>query len=302
MIGLVFPGLAPSYYEDIKTFMQNSPFSKRRFEEASEVLGFSLTEAFKNVGDKDYVIMECAFLANTMAMLDHFYEEYRLSPQVVIGPSFGGIVAAIYVKSISYKEAVWITKESNKLSGEWYERLGDFKTHFVYNLSLNESNKIIEGFKSKGHFLELVGNMESVMCFCGSASTIDLLKRTLNNKPKCFSLHTMGHPIHSEILTPLRLDVEREVFANVQFKPPTLPIISDVDGRLINQSEQLKVMMSEGYDLPVRWDLVTKQMESLGIKEVYVVGPKNLFYQLLKNKIKTIKVDPDSIIKQAVTH
>ncbi|MDF1999846.1 hypothetical protein EI200_16535 [Peribacillus simplex] len=295
MKGLVFPGLAPSSYEDVELFIKTSPYVQKRFAEASSVIGYSLVEAFKEANEWNHEVIECAFLANTIAILDFFKDKYGSVPDIAVGASFGGIPLIVHTGSLTYEETVWLAKQAAMLAEENFRFLGDYQTHFVYNLSLEDTLEIVDEFTSQGMFLELVGYMERVMCLSGRAQTIEQLKERLNHKPKCFSLHTMIQPIHSTILTPLKERARKEVYSQFSFKDPKCPVISDVNGEIIRSKDNFVQMLLDSYDHPVRWDYVSKKMRELELKEVYVAGPKNLFSQLLKDKFNTININPDTV-------
>jgi len=295
MKGMVFPGLAPSTYEDVELFIKTSPYAKRRFDEASSVLGYSLADAFSEANEYDHEVMECAFLANTVACLDYFKDQHNCIPEVAIGASFGGMATIVHTESLTYAETVWLSKLSANLSKKWFDRLGNYQTHFIYNLPLEEANNLVNKYNSKGLYLELVGYLDKVVSLCGEAATIKLLKDELNDKSKCFSLHTMMQPIHSKILTPMKLDAEREIYNQMVFKDPKFPIISDVNGDVLRSKEEFIQTLLDGYDHPIRWDCVSDRMNEFGMKEVYVVGPKNLFSQLLKSKFTTITINPNTV-------
>lgn len=297
--GMLFPGIAPSTYEDVEEFLNHSEYAKNRFTEASEVIGYPLIEAFKESGELDYEIKECAFLANTIALMDHYNEVYNLKPDVIISPSFGGLAAAIKSGSLTYSEAVGLTYDAAKIAGDYYQSLGDlYQTIFIYNLSATDAHSIVEEFKDKNMYLELVGYLGKVMCFCGPSNSINDLKEKIHQKPKVMATHTMQQPIHSKLLTELKEKLRDEVFNQVSFKPLNYSILSDVNGGLIQDSTELKALLLDGYDHAVRWDLVTNTMKEMNFQMIYVIGPQNIFSQLLKKEWKTIDFSPNSVLKK----
>ncbi|USG66593.1 hypothetical protein NDK47_04640 [Brevibacillus ruminantium] len=299
MIGLVLPGLAPSGYDEVKDFVEKSPYAQKRFHQASEVIGYSLAEAFREAKEGQQEVMECAFLANTIALLDYFYEHYGVQPDYAIGASFGGMAVAVQSGGVTYEECVWLTHESARHSTTFFEQMdGEYQTHFIYNMSLAETEEVIRSFEAAGMELELVGYLEKVVCLCAEKKVIQALKEVINQKSKCFSLHTMKQPIHSRKLTELKHQLQEKYYNQISFKPLHIPIISDVDGHIYTDSQTLKQMLLDGYDHPVRWDLVTKSMKAKQLDTAYVVGPRNLFAQLLKAEYQTIGISPDSVMQQ----
>ncbi|WP_405099457.1 hypothetical protein [Oceanobacillus sp. FSL H7-0719] len=296
MNGIVLPGLAPCSYEDVKGFLQKSKFAKRRFEEASEVIGYSLYEAFKESSELDYEVRETSFLTNTIALLDHFHEDFDVEPDILIGPSFGGMATAVKTESLTYAEMIWLTHESAKIAKVFYQNTGDFyQTMFIYNLSIEEANELVNEFQSKNMYLELVGNLEKVICLCGSSESIKILQEIINRKSKVIATHTMQQPIHSKVLSDLKEELRVEVFNQVQFKPLKHHVISDVNGNLVRDPMEFKQTLLDGYDHTVRWDLVTNRMRQMKLQTIYVVGPQNIFSQLLKKQWETTVITPRTV-------
>ncbi|MGR6009561.1 hypothetical protein ACT7CZ_21635 [Bacillus cereus] len=208
MKGIVLPGIAPSSYREVEFFINNDSFAIQRFKEASEVLGYSLVSAFREADETNQEVYEVCFLANSLALLDHFYKRYNYQPDFTIGVSFGGMSAAVQTNTLTYAEAVWLTHEAAKKSKEFFKQMKeDYQTHFIYNMSLDEAKTIIRQFQAEGMYLELVGFLKKVVCLCGEAKTIKLLKEKVNTIPKVSSLHTMNQPIHSVLLKRLKSTV-----------------------------------------------------------------------------------------------
>lgn len=298
MNGLILPGLAPSTYEDVESFLHHSEFAKKRFKEASEVIGYSLYEAFKNSTENDYEVRECSFLANTIALLDHFQEDYHLEPDIIVGPSFGGMATAVKTESLTYSEVIWLTHEAAKISRNYYQEFDEmYQTMFIYNLSFEDANDIVNKFKANNMYLELVGNLGKVICLCGPTTSIKVLREKINHKSKVMATHTMQQPIHSKLLTNLKEKIKVEIFDQLTFKTLKYDIISDVDGDLVRDPVTFKQTLLDGYDHTVRWDLVTNTMREIELQAIYVVGPQNIFSQLLKKEWETIVVSPKSFQK-----
>lgn len=298
MNGMVLPGLAPSTYEDVKGFLHHSEFAKRRFTEASEVIGYSLSEAFKESGELDYEVRECSFLANTVALMDHYNDVYNLKSDLIIGPSFGGMAAGVKTGSLTYSEAIWLTHEAAKVARDFYQSFDDlYQTIFIYNLSIDGAYSIIKEFQTDNMYLELVGNLGKVVCLCGPSKSIKVLKEKVNHKPKMMATHTMQQPIHSRLLSGLKEKLKTEIFNQVMFKPLNYAVVSDVDGGLVQDPAEFRQLLLDGYDHTVRWDLVTNTLKKMNLQMIYVVGPQNIFSQLLKKQWKTIVISPNSVHK-----
>lgn len=298
MKGLILPGLAPSYYSEVKDFVERNPYAVQRFQEAQKILGFSLLDAFKEATVHDNSVMECAYFVNTIALLDNALENDSFQPDVVISPSFGGMAAAVYLDSLAFDKALILTHESALISAHWFEQMEEHHTIFIYNLSVKDSEQIIEEYKKRGESLEIVGYIDKVIAICGRAPIIQELKNEINKKEKCIVIYTMYYPIHSKNLAMLKNEIKVNCFDKVDIKTPKIKVISDVTGKFIDNNHDLVEMLLDGYDNPVRWDLIEQQINNLSIEELHIVGPKNLFSQLLKNKYHTVSVNPHSVMSK----
>ncbi len=295
MDAMLMPGLAPSSYSEVSKFINQSKFAKKRFDEASKVIGFSLEESFKLATEMDHEVKETAFMANTMALIDHYKEQIQREPHFVIGPSFGVLAAAVQTQTLSYQDAIWFAYKSAKLSKDYYEELNErYVTHFVYNLSIEDAYYYVDYFQEDEKYIEITGFMDKVLCFTGPTNTIEELKTLLNKKKKCFSLHTMKQPIHSKILTNLRNRIENDLISQLSFEQLSKPYISDVNGEVTKDSNDFIESLLGGYDNPVRWDLVVQQIKANKIERIDIIGPKNLFSQLLKDQVHINDINPDT--------
>jgi len=294
MVGLVFPGTAPSYYHDIVEYLKFNQYARKRYDQASEILGYSIMDAFAEAKEEDLEVLESAFFINTIALLDLYYQKYNYQPDVTIGPSFGGMATSVQVQSLTFEETLWLTHESSKFSKKWFKRLGNYQTLLIYNLLLEDIKILIAEYKNRGIDFEIVGYMDKIICVCGDIEHINELKGYLNHKRKCFAVDTLNYPMHSKILKPLKIELEKEVYSKVDFKELKNPVISDVDGTLITDKDAFKQTLLNGVYQPVRWDLVGNMMRKLELEDVYVIGPKNIFAQLLKNQFNTININPEN--------
>src|SRR5699024_3874617 len=55
---LFFPGLVPSRYSIISEYIANDPYARHRFTELSEILGYSLVEAYREADIYDWEVYE----------------------------------------------------------------------------------------------------------------------------------------------------------------------------------------------------------------------------------------------------
>src|SRR5699024_4711533 len=93
---LFFPGLVPSRYSIISEYIANDPYARHRFTELSEILGYSLVEAYREADIYDWEVYELGHSAVCLALADFAVEKLGVEPTVVVGQSFGSFVGALF--------------------------------------------------------------------------------------------------------------------------------------------------------------------------------------------------------------
>lgn len=290
----LFSGYAPALYKDVKKYVENNPFSKKWFNRASEFLGFSLLERYKTAQITDYDIMQYVFFTNIFSLNDELKSLKKIEPDYLLGPSYGGLAAAVFAESLTFEQALWTIKHVVELD-EKYKYIGkDNGFICFYNYPLEKVEKLINYFQEKGEFFELAGvTSPDVLAVCGSKNALEEFRQFLR-KERGIILYQQNIPMHSSKMTPLKEEYEEVVYKNLEFKPPRYPLLSDIDGQVIDDAEGIARTMVQGFDIPVRWDITMDRMEELGVKKVYVIGPRNIYAFVLKKRFETVVVNVET--------
>src|SRR5689334_22688344 len=101
--------MGPTRFADVGKFMLISPYARRLTRIADKVLGYSLTDRFRESGSDYSDAAQLAFLVNCLALADWAGDVLEMSPDVVVGPSFGGKAAAAFSGAVTTAEAIRIT-------------------------------------------------------------------------------------------------------------------------------------------------------------------------------------------------
>ncbi|PTM58842.1 ACP S-malonyltransferase [Desmospora activa] len=297
-VAVIFPGLAPSDYESVKDFVEKSPYAHRRFEYASEILGFSLRKSFREATEDQWEVFQCAFLANSLALSDWAEEKLGMKPSVCVGASFGGFGAAIYTGSLSYNETLLLTYESTLQEKQNFSGFDEeMGTHFFYRLTLNQVQDMIHNLREQGHWVEFSSYLsEDIHAVCATVEAIEIIKQEIR-KQKGISLHTMKRLVHSSKLKNFKDHTLKTVYNRFSFRDLTIPFVSDVDGMILEKGEDLKNALLDGYDHPVRWPETVNTLKRLQVSKVFVVGPRNLFGPLSKEHFEVAIVSPEMTLE-----
>ena len=296
---VVFPGMAPSNFDAVGAFMTGSPYARRRVAEASEVLGYDLLEAFR-AGTADYSeAAQLAFVANSLALADWAADHAGLRPSVCAGPSFGGMAATAYSRSLDYPDLIRLTALSARRELAYFTAdPRRIVTHFFFRTPPDRFERLMEENADEGDWAELSSHLDSdFYAVCLHEEAVERFKKRVR-RAGGIPLYTMWPATHCGALADLRRILADEVYALFRFADPVLPVVSDQDGRIAETGDQMRALLLDGYVRPVKWPESVRTLRELGVRRVCVPGPSNLFDRLSRGHFDdVIAIGPESALR-----
>jgi [acyl-carrier-protein] S-malonyltransferase len=280
---VVFPGISATEYQDLAKFLLVKKVAQPLVDEASEVLGYHLLDRLRDEqgrGDGDAMApsTRVTFLVSCLALARDAEQRRGLDADVVVGPSFGGMAAAVYAGALSYADAV-------RLAAGWGECLdGWFADHYSDTVSQSCARLPAEQCEAVLGELREAGEWHDVACYVDEDFVIVSVRderlpwlaeqfRARGGLP----LATMRPPMHSPAFAPLRELVAREVTSGLHFTDPVLPLVDDHDGSPVTSGEQVRDMVLDGIVAPVRWPRVVEALTARGVTSLVVAGQDSLW-------------------------
>ena len=292
---VVFPGMGPSRFADVGKFMVINPYARRLVAQADERLGYSLVDAFRDTEGDYSRHAQVSFLVNCVALAQWAEGELGARPEVVVGPSFGGKALAAYAGALSFSDAVWMTHEFARCLDEFFAtEFADVVTHSF----VRTPQDVLAGLFAE---MDELGYWHDVSCHIDhdfhmvslSRDNLEWFQQKLRRNGG-MSLYTMHPPMHVSSFGPLRKKIQAEVFDQLAFSDPTLPVVNDQDGSVVTTGEQVRDMLLDGIVNTVRWPDAVATLKGLGVTKVHVAGQDSLFGRVaVTNKNFTVvAVDP----------
>ncbi|WP_199855084.1 ACP S-malonyltransferase [Streptomyces dioscori] len=275
---MIFPAISPASFSNVGKFMLMNPAARRLSAAADEVLGYSLVDRFR-AAESDYEeSARIAFLVNCLAMAEWATGTLGAEPVVYAGPSFGGTPAAVHSGALDFSEAVRLTALTGRHIEEYFTR--EYRDVVTQSFARTPENRLTELLSE----LDDRGDWYDVSCYVDHdfymlsvrehrLEWLTARLRALGGLP----LSTMRPPMHSSAFRALRRTLECEVYADVDFGDPALPVVSDHDGSLLRSGGELRTLLLDAAVRPVRWPVVTRALRDLGVGTLYVCGPDNLW-------------------------
>lgn len=275
---MVFPGMGPSSFTDVAKFMLINPIARKLVATADEVLGYSLVDRYRQ-SEGDYSeYAQVAFMVNCVALGQWAQERMEITPKFVVGPSFGGRAAAVHSGVLSFPDAVRMTARLATCMDEYFAREHpDLVAHSFVRVPGEKLTEVLRELEDQGEWYDISCYIdEDFFMVTLRESALEWLSRRLRSLGG-LPLYTMKPPMHSHVFGPLRDQVEQEIFSELTFSDPLLPVVADQDGTVLTTGTGVRTMLLDGFVRPVRWPDVVRSLIDLGVGTVHVSGQDGMF-------------------------
>jgi [acyl-carrier-protein] S-malonyltransferase len=308
---VLFPGLAPTSFAAIGDFLERSGPGRRRIAAADEVLGYSLLAAFRDAGAGRWAVYDCAYLACTLALADHLHDQLDgpvgfaaepvAPPVACAGLSFGGFPAAVYAGGLDYADAIRLVSRSADRQARHLAALPEpAGCHFFYRLDRAAVEEIVAELREAGRWIEISADLGlTVHAVSATMQTLELVRQRVSERGGS-PIYTMDRPQHCAAMTELRDELGERVYPGARFRPPAIPVISDVDGSSVRSASQLSWTLLQGWTEPVHIQVTLDALRRHRIERVYLVGPRTMFGRLLGGLFDVVVVSPETVLAGAL--
>ncbi len=275
---IVFPGMGPTSFSDLAKFMLINPFARKLVKIADEVLGYSLIDRYRET-DGDYTeFSQVSFFVTSLALAEWAEETLGMRPEICVGPSFGGRAAAVYSGGLAFPDAVLMAARWARRVDEYFAREHtDLVTQSFLRTPEDSLAEVLRELDEQGEWYDISCYVDhDIYLLSLREERLDWLNgrlRAVGGMP----VYAMRPPMHSSAFGALRDTVEEEVFGDLTFTDPRIPVIADQDGTLIDSAAGLRKMLLDGFVRPVRWPDVVATLKRMDIEKLYVSGRDHLF-------------------------
>lgn len=287
----IFPGQASQYAGMGKDLYEKFTASKRIFEEADRILGFSITDICFNGPEEKLTLTEItqpAILTVSTAAFAALQQESASEFDFCAGHSLGEYSALVAAGCISFADAVQVVHKRGKFMQEAVP-IGIGAMAAVIGL---EAGKIIEICKQTSTANAIVTpanfNSPDQTVIAGTKEAVEAasLRLTESGARKVVPL-PVSAPFHTSLMMPAQKKLAVEL-DKIEFKDFTAPLMTNVDAELINKGNLARDSLKKQVSAPVRW---TESMENLiknGVDCFVEIGPGKVLGGLIKRIDKSV--------------
>jgi [acyl-carrier-protein] S-malonyltransferase len=284
----IFPGQGAQYVGMGKALYDNHKIARETFDQANAILGIGLKElCFHGPAAELTKTCNCQvaiLVASIAALRVHLLTSSDFTPQVALGLSLGEYTALVCSETISFSDAVRLVRLRGQLMDE-ASRENPGKMASVIGLDIERVEEICE--KTGAQIANL--NCPGQIVLSGTTASIDkaLLLAKKNGARHTVILDVSG-PFHSALMAGASHKL-KEALKDIEFLPPTIPVISNVTAYSQDDPKAIKENLVDQLSSTTYWEESVRNVATRGIKHFLEIGPGVVLRGLLR------RIDPELI-------
>lgn len=269
-IAFIFPGQGAQYIGMGQDFYKHTETGKKTYDEASQLLGFSMPELCFQENDQLNITeyTQAAMVTTSIAMMK-VLEEHGVQPEAAAGLSLGEYAALVAAGVMSEQDAITTVRQRGILMQEAVPA-GIGSMAAVLALSGEKIEEVIReipdvwiaNYNCPGQIV-ISGKKERVEAACEKLKEAGA-KRTV-------PLNVSG-PFHSGMLCEAGKKLG-EVLELVTVHTPKIPYVANVTAQFVTDASQVKPLLEQQVSSSVRWQQSVEEMIQAGIDTFIEIGP-----------------------------
>ena len=280
MKAFIFPGQGSQFSGMGKELYESSETARTLFDQANEILGFSITDLMFNGSEDDLkqtkVTQPAIFLHSVILALTH--EEFG-KPDMVAGHSLGEFSALVANNTLSFEDGLKLVfKRANAMQKACENQpstmaavLG-LEDHKVEEICISVDDVVVAANYNCPGQLVISGSIEGVKTACEKLTQAGA-KRAL--------VLPVGGAFHSPLMEPARQELETAI-NQTDFNTPLCPVYQNVTANAVTDPEMIKKNLIAQLTAPVKWTQTIQQMVTDGASSFIEMGPGKVLTGLVK--------------------
>jgi len=294
MFSVIFPGQGSQLVGMGKEFYDKFEIVKNLFKEADDTLEFSISKLILEGPKKDLDLTENtqpAIFLLSYSIFKLAKEEFNINlnkASFFAGHSLGEYSALASAGSLSFSDTLKILKIRGKAMQSSVPN-GQGGMIAILGSNIITIEKIIEENKNKYECFVANDNSEGQIVISGNILELEKLMIDLKlNNIKNIKL-PVSAPFHCKLMNKATI-IMREEINKLNFKESVNTLISNVTGKEISESSELKELLVKQIESRVRWRESVLLMINKGVNHFIEIGPGKVLSGLIKRIDRSVKV------------
>ena len=289
MKGYIFPGQGSQFPGMGQELYNNSKFAQELFEQANEILEFSITDIM--FGDnaellKETKVTQPAIFLHSVILSNVLGTSFQ--PDMVAGHSLGEFSALVAAKYLSFEDGLILVKKRALAM----QKACELKPSTMAAI-LGLENKIVEEICSEINEIVVPANYNchGQLVISGSIKGIDIAcDRLIEKGAKRAIKIPVGGAFHSPFMESAKKELEN-VIKKTNFTKGICPIYQNVNPTPITNPNEIKNNLIKQLTSSVQWTQIMEKMIKNGLKNVIEVGPGRVLQGLFKKTNREIHTE-----------
>ena len=294
MFSVIFPGQGSQSVGMTKELHDNFAYVKDLFNQADDVLGYSISKTILEGPKEDLDLTEntqpAIFLAS-YSIFEMIKRESNINlgdAKYFAGHSLGEYSALATSGSLDFKNAIKLLNERGKAMQAAVPK-GTGGMVVVLGAEIEEINNLLEEKQNDYKCYIANDNSKGQVVLSGLNSDLDKFINTLKIKKIKNIKLPVSAPFHCKLMNKAT-SIMSDKINNTNFEKPKNAIISNVTGEETQEIEKIKNLLIKQIESPVRWRESVIYMIKNGVTNFIEIGPGKVLSGLVKRIDKTINV------------
>ena len=295
MFSVLFPGQGSQIVGMAKEFYDNFQYVRDYFSRADEILKKKISKIILD-GPKEDLEQTINTQPSIFLVSYSIYKvienetEFNLNKaKFFAGHSLGEYSALCCADSIEFEQTINLLKSRGSAMQNAVP-VGEGGMVAILGVSVDEINELLKNNKDK--FVCYIANDNSIgqIVVSGKLDSLNMFCNELKNKNFKFIKLPVSSPFHCPLMNKATNTMKEKINDTI-FKDPKVEIISNVTANPTKRSEEIKRLLIDQIEKPVRWrESVNKMIES-NINHFIEIGPGKVLSGLVKRINRNVKLN-----------
>ena len=286
MKAYVFPGQGAQFIGMGKGLYDNSSVAKDLFEQANQILGFSITDIMFGGTDeelKQTKVTQPAIFLHSVILAKCLGDSFQ--PDMVAGHSLGELSALVANNCLTFESGLKLV-HARALAMQKACEQNPSTMAAIIGLDDNVVEDICEN--TEGVVVAANYNCPGQLVISGEVDAIDKACEALTEAGARRALKLpVGGAFHSPLMEPARKELQ-DAIAATTFNNPSCPVYQNVTASAVSNPSDIQQNLIAQLTAPVKWTQTMKNMLHNNELEVIEVGPGKVLQGLFKKVDRAI--------------